>query len=65
MCESQNKIIAIIAKQLAGTTELLRKRERSPKGKRVQLEGVSVYSTASSPRDGGGADRETPEWTAT
>ena len=46
MCESQNVTIAIMVKQLADQGELLRKRKRSTKGKRVQLEGVSVYSTA-------------------
>ena len=46
MCESQNATIAIMAKQLSDQGELLRKRKRNTKGKRVQLEGVSVYSTA-------------------
>ena len=46
MCKTQNATLAIMAKQLAEQSELLRKRKRSSKGKRVELEGVSVYSQA-------------------
>jgi DDE superfamily endonuclease/Tc5 transposase DNA-binding domain len=45
LCESQNATIAIMSKQLAEQSELLHKRKRATKGKRVRLEGVTVYST--------------------
>jgi hypothetical protein len=46
LCETQNATIAIQAKQLADQSELLRKRKKAKTGKRVRLEGVSVYTTA-------------------
>lgn len=46
LCETQNATIAIQAKQLADQSELLRKRKKAKKGKRVRLEGVSIYTTA-------------------
>jgi hypothetical protein len=46
LCETQNTTIAIQAKQIAEQSELLRKRKKVKKGKRVRLEGVSVYTTA-------------------
>ncbi len=45
LCESQNATIALQAKQIAEQSELLRKRKRARKGKRVRLEGVHVYTT--------------------
>ncbi len=45
MCESQNVTIAIMAKQIADQSELLRKRKKAKKGKRVRLEGVAIYTT--------------------
>jgi hypothetical protein len=44
--ETQNTTITIQAKQIAEQSELLRKRKKVKKGKRVRLEGVSVYTTA-------------------
>jgi hypothetical protein len=46
LCETQNATIAIQAKQLAEQGELLKKRKKAKKGKRVRLEGVAVYTTA-------------------
>jgi hypothetical protein len=46
MCETQNATIAIMAKQLAEKDELLKKRKKAKTGKRVLLEGVSVYTMA-------------------
>jgi hypothetical protein len=46
MCETQNATLAIMAKQLAEKDELLKKRKKAKTGKRVLLEGVSVYTTA-------------------
>jgi hypothetical protein len=46
MCESQNATIALMAKQLAEKDELLKKRKKPSRGKRVQLDGVSIYTTA-------------------
>lgn len=46
MCETQNATIAIMAKQLAEQSELLKKRKKATKGKRVKLDGVHIYSTA-------------------
>jgi hypothetical protein len=46
MCETQNATIAIMAKQLADQSELLHKRKKAKKGKRIRLEGVSIYTTA-------------------
>ena len=45
LCESQNATIALQAKQIAEQSELLRKRKKARKGKRVRLEGVHVYTT--------------------
>ena len=45
LCESQNAIIAILSKEVAEQAELLRKRKKATKGKRIQLEGVYVYIT--------------------
>jgi hypothetical protein len=45
MCESQNATIAIMAKQIAEQSELLRKRNKAKKGKRVRLDGVAIYTT--------------------
>jgi hypothetical protein len=45
MYESQNATIAIMAKQIADQSELLRKQKRAKKGKRVRLEGVAIYTT--------------------
>ena len=44
--ETQNATIAIMAKQLAEQSELLKKRKKATKGKRVKLDGVHIYSTA-------------------
>ena len=44
LCESQNATIAIQAKQLADQAELLKKRKKVSKGKRVRLNGVHVYT---------------------
>jgi hypothetical protein len=38
--------IAIMAKQIADQNELLHKRKKAKKRKRVQLEGISIYTTA-------------------
>jgi hypothetical protein len=46
MCETQNATIAIMAKQIADQNELLHKRKKAKKRKRVQLEGISIYTTA-------------------
>ena len=46
LCESQNATITIQAKQLSEQAELLHKQKRTSKGKRVRLDGVSVYTTA-------------------
>jgi hypothetical protein len=46
MCETQNATIHLMAKQLAEKDELLKKRKKAKKGKRVRLEGVSIYTTA-------------------
>ncbi len=46
LCETQNATIANQAKQLADQAELLKKRKKAKKGKRVRLEGVSIYTTA-------------------
>jgi hypothetical protein len=46
MCESQNATIALMGKQLAEKDELLKKRKKPTRGKRVQLDGVSIYTTA-------------------
>jgi hypothetical protein len=46
MCKTQNATIAIMAKQLAEKDELLKKRKKAKTGKRVLLEGVSIYTTA-------------------
>jgi hypothetical protein len=46
LCESQNATIALMAKQIAEQSELLKRRKKARKGKRVRLEGVHVYSTA-------------------
>lgn len=46
MCETQNATIAIQAKELAEKDELLKKRKKPSRGKRVQLDGVSIYTTA-------------------
>jgi hypothetical protein len=43
--ETQNTTIAIIAKQLANQSELLKKRKKITKEKRIRLKGVSVYMT--------------------
>jgi len=45
LCETQNATIAIQAKQIAEQSELLRKRKKPKQGKRVRLEGVSIYTT--------------------
>jgi hypothetical protein len=45
LCESQNATIAILSKEVAEQAELLRKRKKARKGKRVRLEGVHVYTT--------------------
>ena len=45
ICETQNATIAVIAKQLAEQSALLYTRKARTRGKRVKLEGVSVYST--------------------
>jgi hypothetical protein len=45
LCESQNATIALMAKQIAEQSELLKRRKKAKKGKRVRLEGVHVYST--------------------
>jgi hypothetical protein len=45
LCESQNATIAILSKEVAQQAELLRKRKKARKGKRVRLEGVHVYTT--------------------
>ena len=46
LCETQNATIAIQARQIAEQSELLRKRKKATKGKRVRLDGVTVYTTA-------------------
>jgi hypothetical protein len=46
LCETQNATIAIQAKQIADQAKLLQKRKKVSRGKRVRLEGVSVYTTA-------------------
>jgi hypothetical protein len=46
MCETLTASNAILAKQVADQAELLKKRKKAKKGKRVRLEGVSIYSTA-------------------
>jgi hypothetical protein len=46
MCETQNATIAIMAKQISDQSELLRKRKKALKGKRVKLDGISIYTTA-------------------
>jgi hypothetical protein len=46
LCETQNATIAILSKEVAQQAELLRKRKKAKTGKRVRLEGVSVYTTA-------------------
>ena len=45
LCESQNATIAMLVKQNAEQSQLLRKRKRATKGKRIQLEGVAVVSS--------------------
>ena len=45
LCETQNATIAIQAKQLADQAELLKKRKKAKKGKRVQLNSISIYTT--------------------
>ena len=45
LCETQNATIAIMAKQIADQSELLQKRKKAKKGKRIRLEGVSIYTT--------------------
>jgi hypothetical protein len=45
MCETQNATIAIMARQLAEQSELLRKRKKPSTGKRVRLEGQSIFTT--------------------
>lgn len=45
LCESQNATIAILSKELTQQAELLRKRKKATKGKRVRLDGVHVYTT--------------------
>jgi hypothetical protein len=46
LCENQNATIAIMAKQISDKSELLCKRKKVARGKRVRLEGVSIYMTA-------------------
>jgi hypothetical protein len=46
LCGTQNATIAIQGKQIDEQSELLRKRKKVKKGKRCQLEGVAVYTTA-------------------
>ena len=46
MCETQNATIAIMAKQLEEQSKLLNTRKTHTRGKRVKLDGVSVYSTS-------------------
>lgn len=43
--ESQNATIAILSKEVIQQAELLRKRKKTRKGKRVRLDGVHVYTT--------------------
>ena len=45
LVETQNATIAIQAKQLADQQQLLNKRNKHTRGKRVRLEGVVVYSS--------------------
>lgn len=45
LCESQNSTIAIQAKQLAEQSQLLYKRNKRSRGKRVKLDGIFVYTT--------------------
>ena len=40
-----SKTIAILSKELTQQAELLRKRKKATKGKRVRLDGVHVYTT--------------------
>jgi hypothetical protein len=46
LCKTQNTTIAIQAKQIAEQFEVLQERKKVMKQKRVQLEGVAVYTTA-------------------
>lgn len=46
LCERQNATIAIQARQIADQSKLLQKRKKAQKGKRVQLEGQFIYTTA-------------------
>jgi hypothetical protein len=46
MCETQNATMAIMAKQLAEKDELLKKRKKAKRGKRVLFGGISIYTTA-------------------
>jgi hypothetical protein len=45
MCETQNATIAVQARVIAEQSELLKKRKKAIRGKRVQLEGQSIFST--------------------
>ncbi|KAF2228374.1 hypothetical protein EV356DRAFT_502816 [Viridothelium virens] len=45
LCETLSTTVALQNQQLANQAKLLKKRKKIKKGKRVQLEGVLVYST--------------------